>query len=60
MGARWRTLGEALRGGGANPLSGRLEGDQLRVGGFERPQSPHQPVVFGVGQARAVQHVADR
>jgi hypothetical protein len=39
------------------PLGGRLRADQLRVGRFECPKLLHQPVVLGVSQGRAVQHV---
>ena len=41
----------------AHPSGRRIDGDQLRVGGFQLLEFPKQPVVLGVGNFRIVQHV---
>ena len=50
-------LSERRQGRAADSLGWRVTGDQFRVGSFERLELVEQPIVFGVRNARLVQHV---
>jgi len=50
-------LDETLARLAADTLGGRIGCYKLRVGGFQLLQPAHQPVIFGVGDFRPVEHV---